>query len=218
MLPLSIATHEQAQAQFSEIKGRMAEGTATLADKRQFKELRAYIYFNGQTPEHMRSKTMTLDPNSPYSSEESALAPMYEPAADASEYKLNPSMVVPETMDSGHIESIKQLCLDAKLPRDVGSMVLNRFVHHANWQADEPFPMDDEGKKELHDTASYFFKGEEKFKEAAYKAENYLKSVLSTAAFADAEQHIFTTSLAYDPVILQKLAALHDARGMKLKS
>lgn len=216
MLPLSIATHEQAQAQFSEIKGRMAEGTATLADKRQFKELRAYIYFNGQTPEHMRSKTMTLDPNSPYSSEESALAPMYEPAADASEYKLNPSMVVPETMDSGHIESIKQLCLDAKLPGDVGSMILNRFVRHANVQSD--LLMDDGGKAELHKTASYFFKGEERFKEAAYKAENYLKSVLSPAAFADVEQHIFTTSLAYDPVILQKLSALHDARGMKLKS
>ncbi len=206
-----------AQEQFTAIKERLASGDATPTDKRQFQQLRDHLYFNGAVPDHMREQSQA-EGSTPHDT--LGTSELYEPAQDVEGFK-TPNKI-PEGITPDDINGMKQLAYDLALPQHIGDAFIERITHHIDVNQQENGvaqidQLDQEGLDVyLEELLRCFGGDQDKAAEAAAKAENYFAQSLPQDQFNRLMEDLGHSTLAFDPVIITKLAALHDARGFKL--
>jgi len=210
-----------ARAEFNTLRGKLADGTATHADRQQFKSLNEQLHFGAPKP-GAEAEGMALDPNTP----RDALSTMrpeaerhYAPAESPNDYKVKG--LVPDSITPDVMQDVKELAYTMKLSPEVGGELMGRVFHHLNSQVAEGLPSQltplTESDHETYGNELLRGYGGDKGKmvDAVFKAEFYLRNTLPPENYALIEQSFFGTTLNYDPVILNRFAALFDARGMK---
>ncbi len=210
-----------ARAEFNTLRGKLADGTATHADRQQFKSLNEQLHFGAPKP-GAEAEGMALDPNTP----RDALSTMrpeaerhYAPAESPNDYKVKG--LVPESITPEIMQDLKQAGFNMKLSPEVGSELMGRVFHHINAQVAEGGPseltiLEGSAQKIYGNELLRGYGGDTgKMVDAVFKAEYYLRNTLPAENYAIVEQSFFGTTLNYDPVILNRFTALFDARGMK---
>ena len=208
-----------ARAQFNTLRGKIADGTATSADRNHFKQLNDQLHFGAPAP---TEQTQTFDVNAPRDNL-SQMRPEaerhYAPAESPNDYKVKglvPDSITPEVM-----QDVKELAYTMKLSPEVGGELIGRVFHHINSQVAEGLPnhlvpLAESDHKTYGNELLRGYGGDTgKMVDAVFKAEYYLRNTLPAENYAIVEQSFFGTTLNYDPVILNRFAALFDARGMK---
>ena len=205
------------QEQFTAIKEKLATGEATPADQKQFRQLRDHLYFDGPLPDHMRTQSQQ-DGNAPHDT--LGTSELYERAQDPRDFKT--PVNVPEGLAPGDVDGMKQLAYDLSLPKHIGDAFIERVVRHIGVNEQENGisqidQLDDAGLEVYLEELLRCFGGDrDKATVAATKAENYFRQTLPQDQFNRLMDDIGYSTLVFDPFILTKLAALHDARGFKL--
>ena len=192
-----------------------------IQDKQRFNQLNEKLHFGAPKP-GTETEGMALDPNTP----RDALSTMrpqaeahYTPAESPNDYKVKG--LVPESITPEIMQDLKQAGFNMKLSPEVGSELMGRVFHHINAQVAEGGPseltiLEGSDQKIYGNELLRGYGGDMgKTVDAVFKAEYYLRNTLSAEDFSLIEQSVFGTSLNYDPVILNRFAALFDARGMK---
>lgn len=206
---------EHGRAEFGRLREKLVAGTATTAEHRYFRELNDFLHFGGKVPEAMRPQP-TSDPSAPYDSGRAALAPLYEAAYEAADYR--PKAEAQRAVPAEALDELKGLAFAMRLPAHTGNQVIDRICHHL--QHEGTGRLQSLGHAEqaaYYEAALDSFDGDaEKLHTTARKARAYLQNTLSPALFRQLDGSLMETSVAWDPLILIKLAGLFDARGWSL--
>lgn len=201
----------QLQGELNRLRGRLASPDVTEGERKQFRELSEFIHWNGPVPENMRS-TPEVDPASTYDPMRETLAPVYEPAADINDFK--PQVEREGVMTAADLQGLKEFALAAKLPPSIGGQILDRIIHHLQHEETGRLePLDESGQSEYMEASMREFGGDEtKLQQTALKARAYLERTMSPRDIKALDDSLFSTSVAWDPWVLSRLAGLFDAR------
>lgn len=210
----------QAQTEITEIKAKLVNGTATDTEKRQYKASVDFLHFGGDAPAHLNPKESiaNVDPNAAHSYEAETLQKNYQPTNTPDEYKTS-HLKIPESFEVGDLETLKDLAHSMQLPKEAGEFFLERYMHHANVASEEGLSndvqqLDAEGHAEYLEKATKNAKSLENFMNTGQKAVKYLQSVMEPTEYQKFAAHYEQTTLMYDMSLLNKLAALADAKGL----
>lgn len=110
---------------------------------------------------------------------------------------------------------LAKFCTDAQIPATHSDAIARRVAHHLQ-NGGSMAPLSPEDQSVYLEEAARSFGGEDKLREVDAKARAYIES-LGPAVVKYVDEKLAGTSIAFDPRVLNMLAGLADARGIKAK-